>query len=467
VSDYTMTIGGGAVDSDLAFGVINPARGELFANAPQCSPAQLDDAFDAALRASGEWRIDEVLRRKLLIDAGDALIGAADELSAVLTAEQGKPLSSAKGEIVSAGECLKYFAGLEIPVDVLFEDNELSVRVVRRPLGVVAAITPWNFPITLAVWKIAPALLAGNTMVLKPSPFTPLATLAMGALLADVLPPGVLNVVSGGNELGAQMTAHAVPRKISFTGSVATGKRVALSAAQDLKRVTLELGGNDPAIVLDDADPGVIAKRIFWGAFSNNGQICAAIKRVYVPESLHDELVEALVDVARDVVVGDGADEGTQLGPLNNRPQFERVRGLVLDAIQGGAVAAIGGHPMPGSGYFFEPTILTNVHDGVRIVDEEQFGPALPIVKYRDIDEVVGHANATHFGLQGSVWSSDVERASQVAERLECGTSYVNAHLAMVPNQPFGGVKWSGVGVENGPMGLEQFSDVQVLYTRR
>jgi acyl-CoA reductase-like NAD-dependent aldehyde dehydrogenase len=289
----------------------------------------------------------------------------------------------------------------------------------------------------------------------------------MGALLADVLPPGVLNVVSGGNELGAQMTAHAVPRKISFTGSVATGKRVALSAAQDLKRVTLELGGNDPAIVLDDADPGVIAKRIFWGAFSNNGQICAAIKRVYVPESLHDELVEALVDVARDVVVGDGADEGTQLGPLNNRPQFERVRGLVLDAIQGGAVAAIGGHPMHGSGYFFEPTILTNVHDGVRIVDEEQFGPALPIVKYRDIDEVVGHANATHFGLQGSVWSSDVERASQVAERLECGTSYVNAHLAMVPNQPFGGVKWSGVGVENGPMGLEQFSDVQVLYTRR
>jgi acyl-CoA reductase-like NAD-dependent aldehyde dehydrogenase len=338
------------------------------------------------------------------------------------------------------------------------------VEVVRRPLGVVAAITPWNFPLVLAAWKIAPALLAGNTMVLKPSPFTPLSTLKMGEILASVLPPGVLNVVSGGDELGSWMTAHPVPRKISFTGSVSTGKRVAAAAAPDLKRVTLELGGNDPAILLDDVDPATVADSVFRQAFANNGQVCSAIKRVYVPEAIYDTVVEALAEKARAAKVGDGTLADTELGPINNKPQFERVSGLVADAIAGGARAAAGGKPMDGPGYFFQPTILADVTDGVRIVDEEQFGPALPVIAYRDIDDALARANATHFGLSGSVWGADPVRAGQVAEQLECGTAWVNTHLALAPHQPFGGAKWSGIGVENGPWGYYGFTELQVVH---
>jgi acyl-CoA reductase-like NAD-dependent aldehyde dehydrogenase len=286
----------------------------------------------------------------------------------------------------------------------------------------------------------------------------------MGELLAQVLPPGVLNVVSGGDELGKWMTSHPVPRKISFTGSVATGKHVAAAAAPDLKRVTLELGGNDPAIILDDVEPAAIADKLFWGAFGNNGQVCSAIKRVYVPEALYAGLVDALAERARKVKVGDGAAEGTQLGPVNNRLQFDRVSELVEDALAGGATAVTGGKPIEGGGYFYQPTILANVSDGSRIVDEEQFGPALPIISYRSLDDAVARANATHFGLSGSVWGADPERAAAVADRLECGTAWVNAHLALAPHQPFGGAKWSGVGVENGPWGYFGFTELQVQY---
>jgi len=301
-------------------------------------------------------------------------------------------------------------------------------------------------------------------MVLKPSPFTPLTSLRLGQLLRGVLPDGVLNVVSGGDELGAWMTAHPVPRKISFTGSVSTGKLVAAAAAPDLKRITLELGGNDPAIVLDDVEPAEIANKLFWGAFSNNGQVCSAIKRVYVPEARYDEYVEALAECARSVVVGDGMTEGTQLGPINNKPQFDRIRELVKDAIAGGARAVAGGKPMDRPGYFFEPTILANIADGTRIVDEEQFGPALPIIAYSDVADALKRANSTHFGLSGSVWTADLERGIAIAGQIECGTAWVNAHLALAPHQPFGGAKWSGLGVENGPWGLLEYTEIQVLY---
>ncbi|MBV8982803.1 MAG: aldehyde dehydrogenase family protein, partial [Acidimicrobiia bacterium] len=364
----------------------------------------------------------------------------------------------------AAGMWLQYYADLEVPREVIQDDDAAFVEVVRKPLGVVAAITPWNFPIVLASWKIAPALMAGNTMVLKPSPFTPLSTLKIGELLRDVLPSGVFNIVTGGDELGAWMTSHPVPRKISFTGSVATGKKVAASAAPDLKRVTLELGGNDPAILLDDIDPADVADKVYRQAFANNGQVCSAIKRVYVPEAKYDEVVEALATHAKTAKVGNGMDADTQLGPINNRPQFERVSELVADAIKGGARAVAGGKAMDSPGNFFEPTILADVTDGTRIVDEEQFGPALPVIPYRDLDDAVERANATHFGLSGSVWSGDPERAAAVAERLECGTAWVNTHLALAPHQPFGGAKWSGIGVENGPWGLYGFTELQVLH---
>ncbi|MHB1913111.1 MAG: aldehyde dehydrogenase family protein, partial [Acidimicrobiales bacterium] len=394
----------------------------------------------------------------------DAMFAAAGELGPILMAEQGKPLNEAATEAFAAGIWFKYYADLELPRQVIQDDDAAFAEVMRRPLGVVAAITPWNFPLVLASWKIAPALLAGNTMVLKPSPYTPLATLKMGEILAGILPPGVLNVVSGGDELGKWMTSHPVPRKISFTGSVATGKHVAAAAAPDLKRVTLELGGNDPAIVLDDVDPAAIADKLFWGAFQNNGQVCSAVKRVYVPERLYDDVVEALADRARRVKVGEGSTEGVQLGPINNKPQFDRVSELVADAIKGGAKAVTGGKAIEGNGYFFEPTILADVSDGTRIVDEEQFGPALPIISYRNLDDAVERANSTHFGLSGSVWSADPERGAEVAARLECGTAWVNSHLQLAPHQPFGGAKWSGIGVENGPWGFYAFTELQVIY---
>jgi acyl-CoA reductase-like NAD-dependent aldehyde dehydrogenase len=464
MAELSMTIDGTAVPTADTFSVINPATGEAHAEAPDCSREQLDAAFDSAQKAYRDWRTDEKLRRELLLKAADAMFAAAGDLGPILMAEQGKPLSEAAAEAFAAGIWFQYYAKLEMPREVIQDDDAAFAEVIRRPLGVVAAITPWNFPLILASWKIAPALLAGNTMVLKPSPYTPLATLRMGEILRDVFPPGVLNVVSGGDELGQWMTSHPVPRKISFTGSVATGKHVAMSAAPDLKRVTLELGGNDPAIILDDVDPAEIAEKVFWGAFGNNGQICSAIKRVYVPEALYDDVVEALAEKARTVKVGEGSTEGVQLGPINNKPQFDRVSELVADAIKGGATAVTGGKPIEGGGYFYEPTILSDIADGTRIVDEEQFGPALPIISYRDLDDAVERANATHFGLSGSVWSADPERGAEVAARLECGTAWVNAHLALAPHQPFGGAKWSGIGVENGPWGLYGFTELQVLY---
>ena len=464
MSDFVMTIGGDAVPAADSFGVVNPANGEVFAHAPECTPQQLDAAFDAAAKAQRDWKADESFRRATLVKMADVLLASGTELAPILTAEQGKPLGDANIEVFASAIWCQYFAGLETPSQIIQDDAEAIVEVVRRPVGVVAAITPWNFPLTLAFWKIAPALLAGNTLVLKPSPFTPLTTLKTVEVLRDVMPPGVLNVVSGGDELGAWMTALPVPRKVSFTGSIETGKKVAKSAAPDLKRVTLELGGNDPAIVLDDADPAVVGKAIFAGAFNNNGQVCSAVKRVYVPEALYDEVVEALVGQASAIKVGDGTEAGTKLGPINNKPQFERVKELVGDAISHGATAATGGNAMDRPGYFFEPTILTDVSDGTRIVDEEQFGPALPVIAYRDIDDVVERANATHFGLSGSVWGADGDRAAAVARRLECGTAWVNTHLALSPQQPFGGFKWSGIGVENGPWGLAEFTEVQAVH---
>ena len=459
-----MTIGGERHHAPASFGVVNPATGEVHAEAPECSREQLDQAFDAAAKAQVDWQRDDDARRSALSAAADVLFGAAQELAPILTREQGKPLAAATEEVLGAGVWLKYFADLEVPREVIQDDKRAFAEVVRRPVGVVAAITPWNFPLILASWKLGPALRAGNTVVLKPSPFTPLATLKMAELLDAVLPPGVLNVVSGGNQLGAWMTSHSVPRKVSFTGSVATGKAVAAAAAPDLKRVTLELGGNDAAIVLDDADIGVVAEGLFGAAFRNSGQVCSAVKRVYVPESLHDDLVDALAEQARAAKVGDGMDPESELGPVNNGPQFERVKGLVADALGSGAVAAAGGAPLDGPGYFFAPTVLTGATEGTRIVDEEQFGPALPVLSYRDVDEAVERANATTFGLSGSVWSGDADRADDVAARLECGTTWVNTHLALGPHQPFGGFKWSGVGVENGPWGLAGFTEIQVRY---
>ncbi len=462
-----MTIAGEAVPAEATFEVLNPATGRPVAEAPVCSAHQLDAAMESAAEAFAFWRVDADARRTHLRAAAQAVFDAADDIGPVITAEQGKPLRQAKGEVIGAGVWLKYFASLELPREVIQDDDKAFVEVLRRPLGVVAAITPWNYPVLLAAWKIAPALAAGNTVVVKPSPFTPMSTLALGEALRDALPPGVLNVVSGPDPLGAVITEHPVPRKVSFTGSIATGKRVAAAVAPDLKRITLELGGNDAAIVLDDADPAAIADDVFWAAFQNAGQVCSGIKRLYVPEALRDDMVAALAARASTVKMGDGTDEDTELGPVTTRSGLERVGELVRDAVANGGRVVVGGQPSDGPGYFFPPTIIDQVSEDTRVVAEEQFGPVLPVLTYRDVDDAVARANATHFGLSGSVWSADPERGAQVAERLECGTAWVNTHVALAPHQPFGGLKWSGIGVEHGPWGLMGATEIQVLHRAR
>jgi acyl-CoA reductase-like NAD-dependent aldehyde dehydrogenase len=462
-----MTVGGERVAGTSSFDVIDPATGEVSDRAPVCEPAVLDAAFAAARSAAGPWSADEDGRRAALRTAADAVAGARDELATLLSTEQGKPVKAAAYEVDQHALWLRTAADLSLAPQTLQDDDRAAAELVRRPLGVVAAITPWNYPVLLAGWKLGPALVAGNTVVLKPSPYTPLATLRIGELLSDVLPAGVLNVVSGPDPLGSAMTRHPQVDKITFTGSVATGKAVAAAAADDIKRVTLELGGNDAAIVLEDADPAAIARSIFWGAFTNCGQICAGIKRLFVPGVLFGEMVDALAQLANRVRVGAASDERSQIGPVQNAMQFKRVCELVDEAVRKGAKPAAGAAPLGRSGYFYPPTVLTDVTEGMRVVDEEQFGPVLPVLRYSGLDEAIDRANATTYGLSGSVWSPDTDRAEAVARRLTCGTAFVNDHLTVGPHLPFGGWRHSGLGVENGPWGLDAFTQLQVVYRKR
>jgi acyl-CoA reductase-like NAD-dependent aldehyde dehydrogenase len=462
-----MTIDGKAVAGEGTFDVVDPALGTATAQAPDCSPEQLDEAVRAADRAQRDWRADEDARRMAMLAFADAITAAADQLTATLSRETGKPLPVAGAEPGICATWLQYYAAMRIPRDLLQDDENVRIERAWRPLGVVAAITPWNFPLGLAMWKIAPALLAGNTVVLKPSPFTPLATLLLGEVAQSALPPGVLNVITGGDQLGADLVAHPVPRKVTFTGSVASGKHVAVSAAADLKRVTLELGGNDAAILLPDADLATAVPTLLGTAFFNTGQACALPKRIFAPAGQYEEVVEAFAAAARAITVGPPSDSGAQLGPLSTRPQFERVKSLTEDAVRRGARVAAGGQPGPGPGFFFQPTILADLADSVPVVAEEQFGPVLPILRYGTVDEAVERANDTMYGLCGSAWGADEECATGVAERLECGTTFVNTHAELPPPIPFGGSKWSGLGHENGVEGLLAFTESQVVHRKK
>lgn len=464
LSEATVTIGGKEAPAAATFEVVNPATEEVLGAAPAVSAEQLDAAVTSAHEAFGAWRRDEDARRAALVAAAGVLEANAAGLAALVTAEQGKPLHEATMEIYGAGYWLRYYASLGLPAEVVQDDENGFAEIHRRPLGVVAAITAWNFPVMLAFTKAAPALRAGNTVVVKPSPYTPLATLAAGALLRGILPDGVLNVISGPDPLGAALTAHPLVRKVSFTGSTATGKKIAQSAASDLKRLTLELGGNDPAVILPGTDISKIAADVFSGGFLNNGQTCAAIKRVYAHESQYDDVVAALAEIARQVKVGEGNEEGVQYGPLISRPQLERVAGLVADAVSNGAQVAAGGQLMPRPGYFYQPTILAGLSDGAAIVDEEQFGPALPVIAYQTVPDAVDRANHTHFGLTASVWADDPAAAARVAAEIDAGQVSVNGHATGGrADLPFGGHKWSGIGVENGPLGLHSFTETQVI----
>ncbi|MGN6127470.1 MAG: aldehyde dehydrogenase family protein [Humibacter sp.] len=445
--------------------VEDPATGGVFATVADATLADLDDAFAGAAAAQPGWAARSHEERVQLLRAvGRRLEEHTEELAALLTHEQGKPLANARGEVGTVLRWIDALSEYGLEPEVIERTDQRIVELRREPIGVIAAITPWNVPLGLASWKFVPALLAGNTMVLKPSPFTPVATARLGELVADILPPGVLTVVTGGDALGAAMTQHPIPGKVTMTGSVEAGRKVAVAAGHDLKRVTLELGGNDPAIVLADADVAGFAPRLFTAAFANNGQVCTAIKRIYAHDDIYDDLVGALAAIAAETVVGNGFDDGVRLGPLANEAQRDRVESLVDDAARAGARIVTGGKRLERPGWFYEPTIVADLPEGTGLETQEQFGPALPVIRYQTLDEAIDRANAGDYGLGASVWGTDTDAAAGVAGRLEAGTVWVNAHLALAPTLPFGGHKHSGLGVENGRLGLHEYTRVRVVH---
>ena len=467
MSDYGLLIDGRLVPGDLEMDVINPATETVLARCARASAAQLDAAVAAAKRAFPGWRDTPIEQRRAALNAiADRLEAHADELARLLTSEQGKPFADARGEIIGSVGYFRHYAQANLDVQVLEDSKSRRVEVHHVPLGVVGAIVPWNFPMVLLAFKLPPALVTGNTVVVKPAATTPLTTLRFGALVADLLPPGVLNIITDANDLGAALTAHPDVRKISFTGSTETGKRVMAGAAPTLKRVTLELGGNDAAIILPDADARAVAAKVFKQAFANSGQVCIAIKRVYVHESMYDEVCIELARLADEAVVGDGSEPGTQYGPVQNKAQYEKLKTLIAEAKDQGRIIA-GGYALERAGYFIRPTVVRDIAEGSRLVDEEQFGPVLPVMKYATVDEAVARANASPYGLGSSVWGSDSAAAARVAARIEAGTVWVNKHRELSPAIPFGGCKWSGVGTELGEYGLEEFTQVKVVNIAR
>lgn len=463
---YEMTIGGVAVGAEHYQEIRNPANGEVVGLGPIGSAAQLDQAVEAARQAFESWsRTADSLRQEACRAIARMITANAPELSVLLTHEQGKPLKGMGSEF-ELGGCAawaEYTATLTLPTKVLEHSAKNRIELHRQPIGVVGSITPWNWPLLIAVWHIVPALRAGNTVVIKPSPFTPLSTLRLIELMNQVLPKGVVNAIAGGNEFGAELTRHKGVGKVVFTGSIATGRKVMANAAPTLKVLTLELGGNDAGIILPDADVERIVEPLFWGAFLNSGQTCGALKRLYVHDSLYDRVCQELTAYGRQVAMGDGMVPTNMLGPLQNEPQFRRVIELVEDAKAHGARVLLGGEATTGPGYFFPVTLIADIHDGIRLVDEEQFGPVLPILRYSDIEDAIERANDSEFGLSGSVWGSDRAKALEVAARLEVGTVWINKHAEIAPHVPMGGIKSSGLGVEFGQEGLEAYTTVKVI----
>ncbi len=466
---YLNLINGKMVGTKLWLNVLNPANEQVIGQVPDCGKDDLDAAVAAARAAFPAWSkrsIEE--RRAVLIRISETITAHTDELMRLLTSEQGKPHAQAKGEIDAAAANVAALATLSLE-DEITEDSPVRVSRTRRvPVGVVGAIVPWNFPLAMAVAKITPALLSGCTMVLKPSPYTPISTLRLVELIAGLIPPGVLNVITGGDALGPMLTAHPDVDKISFTGSTATGKRVMESASKDLKRITLELGGNDASIVLPDADVAKVAEQLFWSSFINAGQICIAAKRIYIHEDIYDELSAAIAAYARQIKVGDGAEQGTLVGPIQNRPQYERVLGLIQDAKDQGYKFLVGGDHEPSiPGYYVPITILDNPPEHARIVAEEQFGPVMPLMKFATVEEAIARANNSDYGLAGAVWTANADEGVRIAEQLETGTVWVNEFLHLSPFAPFGGHKQSGFGAENGKEGLLEYTYPQVITVSR
>lgn len=455
-----------AITDENGRDILNPATGEVVGRAPENTVEDLNAAVETARAAQKDFaKLSDEERCELLTKAAAAIDANAEALVELLSREQGKPLNgpNARFEVGACSAWLNATASFEHP-NYTAVDDDITATVNYRPLGVVGAIGPWNWPMMITIWQIAPALRMGNAVVVKPSEYTPLSVLGLLKVVNSVLPEGVLQVVSGAGEVGAALTTHEGVDKIMFTGSTATGKKIVEASADNLTRLTLELGGNDAGIVLDDADPKEIAGDLFWGAFINTGQTCAAMKRVYVPESLYDAVCEALIEVAKASPMGVGLEEENVLGPLQNKQQFDIVDKLVNAAKDSGARVLLGGDPdYDAPGYFYPTTLVADIDPDNPLVVEEQFGPALPIIKYTDLDWAIEQANKLDVGLGSSVWSSNRERALDVAAQLEAGTTWINSHGAVDPRVPFGGIKSSGYGVEFGTEGLKGLAYPQII----
>lgn len=448
--------------------ILDPATGELVGYAPEHTVEDLNAAVEVAADKQKAWAaLSDAERCDYLQRAADAVDAASEALAELISREQGKPLSG-PGSRFEAGACstwLRVTCSYDLSEEVVVDDEQAHAVLNYRPIGVVGAIGPWNWPAMITIWQLAPALRMGNTVVVKPSEYTPLTVLALVKILNSVLPEGVLQVVSGGREVGAAISTHEKIGKIMFTGSTATGRKIAESAAATVKRLTLELGGNDAGIVLEDADPAAIAEGLFWGAFINTGQTCAALKRLYVHDSIYDAVCESLTSLAGQMPMGHGVDEKNVLGPLQNKMQFDIVDDLVKKATDSGARVLLGGNPdYEAPGFFYPTTLVADIDPDNALVVEEQFGPALPIIRYTDLDWAVAQANKLEVGLGASVWSSDRERAVEVARRIEAGTVWINNHGGLDPRVPFGGIKQSGYGVEFGVEGLKALGVPQVIH---
>jgi acyl-CoA reductase-like NAD-dependent aldehyde dehydrogenase len=470
MSPFALTIGGKATPAPRTFDVLNPADGTVVAKCPEGNVALVDLAVSSAREALPKWSAtpDEERVAKLMAIA-DLIEKHHKELSELITREQGKSQSGpgANFEVGGAAAWTRATASLSLPEEVIQDDPTGRIVLRRKPVGVVGSITPWNWPVIIATWHMMPALRVGCTVVIKPSPFTPLSTLRLVELMNQVLPPGAVNVVTGGAEVGNHMALHRGIDKLVFTGSIATGKKVMEGAAQTLKRITLELGGNDAGVILPGTNVEPLLEKLFWGCFINTGQTCAALKRLYVHEGQYEEIVAKFAEYVSKIPVGDGMDPKNLMGPVSNKMQLDKVTAFVDDARAQGARIVTGGVKPSAPGFFYPLTIIADATDEMRVVKEEQFGPVIPIIKYKTVDEAMTRANSLEVGLGGSVWGDDPELASKYASRLECGTAWVNQHGALHPMAPFGGVKNSGIGVEFNVDGLKEYTTVQVVNVAR
>lgn len=447
---------------------INPANSKPNPEVPISTQEDLDRAVNSARDAFKKWSKTSFAERRAALSAyADAIEANADSFAKILTMEQGKPLNQAATEVGMASMWIRSMIEIEIKDDVIEEKDDLKIVQRYTPLGVAGAIVPWNFPVLLAVGKIVSAVYTANAVIVKPSPFTPYCGLKLAELATRFFPPGVVQCLSGDYSLGPMFTDHPGIDKISFTGSIATGKRVMASCAKTLKRVTLELGGNDPAIICDDVDIDAIIPKVGILSYLCSSQICMMIKRLYVHEKIYDVFLEKLIAFVKELKVGDGNEADVFFGPVQNKMQFEKAKELLSSITTEKLKAALGGSIEDSHGYFIHPTIIDNPPESSRIVQEEPFAPILPIMKWSDEDDVLEKANALETGLGASVWSKDFQRATRMADQLQAGVVWVNSHFDISPKAPFGGHKMSGVGVEWGLSGLLGYCNSQTQWLKQ